>query len=304
MQPQHAKSRCEPDRRSALVQLTAGAAVFTAGAAGVAAGYRPIAAFAYPILWWGLLPALDAVHFLRWGSSPMRRDWRFFLGITIPASVLFWLMYEYLNVAFPQWGYRGELEGRLVQTAFGFASFATVIPILVELYWLFGGPDPKMWRAGARFQKGFVAVGGLFLLAPVLTDWFWVNQAAWVGPAILLLPFAGLAGRATIPAALASGFLWELLNYWSTTKWHYTIHPEWPKLFEMPLAGYLGFVPFAFSTLAVSVVLQRLKPRAATVLALWIAAAAAMYGLTILYAQGGFWTPSALMLMPRAAAAS
>ncbi|MBI2080877.1 MAG: hypothetical protein HYT86_03990, partial [candidate division NC10 bacterium] len=42
------------------------------------------------------------------------------------------------------------------------------------------------------------------------------------------------------------GVLWEFWNYWATAKWHYTvpITAEW-KIFEMPVAGYLGFGPFA-----------------------------------------------------------
>ena len=70
------------------------------------------------------------------------------------------------------------------------------------------------------------------------------------------------------------------------------IHPDWPKLFEMPLLGYLGFVPFAFSTLALYVLLQRVRPRAATVAALWVAAAATMLALTVIWAGRGFYTPA------------
>jgi hypothetical protein len=59
----------------------------------------------------------------------------------------------------------------------------------------------------------------------------------------------------------------------------------------MPLLGYLGFVPFAFSTLALYVLLLRVRPRAPTVAALWVAAAAAMLVLTVVWAERGFYTP-------------
>jgi hypothetical protein len=40
--------------------------------------------------------------------------------------------------------------------------------------------------------------------------------------------------------------LWECWNYWSRSKWHYTVPiMEHLKLFEMPLPGYLGFPAFA-----------------------------------------------------------
>ena len=276
---------------SPRAQLLAGATVFLAGAVGVAAGYRPVSAFSYPILWWGLLPALDAIHYLRWHTSPMRRDWRHFAGITVPASVLFWLTYEYLNLAFPQWAYSGYFEGRFVESAIGVLSFATVIPIMVELHWFFAGPEPRLRPVTRLGSSIFVAAGALALALPLLTDWFWMNQAAWAGPALLLLPFVGVAGFAAVPTGLAAGFLWELLNYWSLTKWRYTIHPEWPKLFEMPLLGYLGFIPFAFSTLALYAVLRRVRPRAPTIAALWVAAAAAMLAITVVWAVRGFYTP-------------
>ena len=42
------------------------------------------------------------------------------------------------------------------------------------------------------------------------------------------------------------GFLWEVWNFWSASKWVYSA-PFTPhlKYFEMPLAGFLGFGPFA-----------------------------------------------------------
>jgi hypothetical protein len=256
----------------------------------MAAGFAPLARFGYPIAWWGLLLALDARHFGRWGVSPMRVSWRQFMGITIPVSVLYWLMYEYVNLAFPQWRYRGDLEGRPLQAAFGFVSFATVVPILIEFYWWFAGPQPR-FTAARRGAAIWVAVGIALLAAPFITGHFWISQGAWLAPALVLLPFAGWPTASAVPAGLLSGFLWELLNYWSFTKWEYTIHPDWPRLFEMPLLGYLGFVPFAFSTLAVYAWQRRLRPAAPVVAGLWVAAGAAMYFLTSLYAERGFWAP-------------
>jgi hypothetical protein len=47
-------------------------------------------------------------------------------------------------------------------------------------------------------------------------------------------------------AGLVCGLLWEFWNYWSGAKWIYAIpfFNFW-KVFEMPLTGYLGFMPFA-----------------------------------------------------------
>lgn len=47
-------------------------------------------------------------------------------------------------------------------------------------------------------------------------------------------------------AGAVCGLLWESQNFLSGARWVYTL--PWlnePKLFAMPLAGYLGFPPFA-----------------------------------------------------------
>ena len=47
-------------------------------------------------------------------------------------------------------------------------------------------------------------------------------------------------------AGAMCGFLWEFWNYWATAKWIYILpFLNEPKIFEMPLLGFLGFLPFA-----------------------------------------------------------
>jgi hypothetical protein len=47
-------------------------------------------------------------------------------------------------------------------------------------------------------------------------------------------------------AGAIAGILWEFWNFWSVSKWIYTV-PIFGdiKIFEMPIIGYLGFLPFA-----------------------------------------------------------
>jgi hypothetical protein len=47
-------------------------------------------------------------------------------------------------------------------------------------------------------------------------------------------------------AGWVCGWLWEFWNNWAAAKWHYIfpIGQNW-KIFEMPVPGYLGFLPFA-----------------------------------------------------------
>ncbi len=48
-------------------------------------------------------------------------------------------------------------------------------------------------------------------------------------------------------SGLICGILWEFVNFFAHTKWYYTV-PILPhiKIFEMPILGYLGFIPFAW----------------------------------------------------------
>jgi hypothetical protein len=46
-------------------------------------------------------------------------------------------------------------------------------------------------------------------------------------------------------AGLACGFFWELWSYGSLAQWHYSIpHVQRFHLFEMPVLGYAGYLPF------------------------------------------------------------
>ena len=83
---------------------------------------------------------------------------------------------------------------------------------------------------------------------------------------------AGEAGPflRTLLAGLICGGLWEAWNFWARTKWTYTVPGfEGMKLFEMPLAGFLGFPPFAVECVVLLRFLgawrDRLTPRAVRV---------------------------------------
>ncbi len=52
--------------------------------------------------------------------------------------------------------------------------------------------------------------------------------------------------------ALLTGFFWEMWNYFSFPKWIYTIpYANWLHVFEMPLLGFGGYLPFALELYAI-----------------------------------------------------
>src|SRR3989304_4099736 len=51
--------------------------------------------------------------------------------------------------------------------------------------------------------------------------------------------------------SLICGFFWELWNYHSYPKWIYQIpYLDFLHIFEMPILGYLGYLPFALELFA------------------------------------------------------
>ena len=55
---------------------------------------------------------------------------------------------------------------------------------------------------------------------------------------------------------LICGFFWEMWNYNSYPKWIYhTPGAEFLHVFEMPLLGYLGYIPFSWELFALRTIL-------------------------------------------------
>jgi hypothetical protein len=63
-------------------------------------------------------------------------------------------------------------------------------------------------------------------------------------------------------AALFCGGFWEMWNYFSLAKWEYSI-PFVHRflIFEMPLLGYAGYLPFGLECTVVGTMLERMVRR-------------------------------------------
>ncbi len=61
--------------------------------------------------------------------------------------------------------------------------------------------------------------------------------------------------------ALTCGFFWEMWNYFAFPKWTYrTPGVEFLHVFEMPLLGYIGYLPFAWEVYAFTHLVLRRPP--------------------------------------------
>ncbi len=60
---------------------------------------------------------------------------------------------------------------------------------------------------------------------------------------------------------LVCAFFWEMWNYYSYPKWVYHVpFVDVLHVFEMPLLGYLGYIPFSWTLLALCNLLSRRLP--------------------------------------------
>jgi len=58
-------------------------------------------------------------------------------------------------------------------------------------------------------------------------------------------------------AAIICGFFWEMWNFYSFAKWEYKIpFVDVFHIFEMPVLGYAGYIPFGLLCSAVVQVLR------------------------------------------------
>lgn len=239
----------------------------------------------YPFLWWGLVLILDSINSWKWKESPIRGRIKNFLGVTLPLSAIYWLYFEFINFAYPQWQYVGIVEGTVLRVFLTFISFATVIPAVTEIFWLFHGPVKTGNKS--RFSPWFSLIGLVMAVAPFFSDIFILNQLVWIAPFFIILPFLShdlfniRFWSWTVISGLITGFIWEFLNFWAGGKWIYTILPDAFRIFEMPVYGYLGFIPFAASTAAVYFLSQKFAPKLWVIAALYIVAIGLSYVFVI-----------------------
>ena len=229
-----------------------------------------ITGLATPVCWWAYILTIDAWIYCRTGTSLLTARRRtFFLQCIL--SVTFWCLFEAYNRVMPGWRYQ-NLDTNLSLRMFGYAvSFATIMPglfltcELLQSYSVFGAARMPSISWSRRALRASATIGAVLCFAPPLfpanvRGYLWAF--VWMGWFFLLEPFNYWRGAQSIygdweegnlartlqlfSSGLICGVLWEFWNMWAFTKWIY-IFPlgQNLKLFEMPLIGYLGFLPFA-----------------------------------------------------------
>ena len=221
--------------------------------------------------WWSFILVMDSLNFRKRKASPLSDSVKNFLFSAF-ISVLVWLVFELFNLRVQNWTYH-NLPPNILERWLGyFVAFASVIPAMREislfaqsffskkrLVWFRIRATPallKSWffsgiiliilaLAWPRLFFPFIWLCFIFLLEPIN---FWlknktllkdVEKKDWTRFWSWLL------------AGLVAGFLWEFWNFWAGSHWEYSIPylNSW-RVFQMPVFGYTGFLPFALEVFA------------------------------------------------------
>lgn len=224
-------------------------------------------------LWLGYILTVDALVQRRTSYSPWSHSRKNFVLLFVISAPVWWL-FELINLRTANWEYLGHdlfspLEFNLLSTL----SFSTVIPAVfetAELMRSFGwierfAAGPRVPATRAVFV-GLLVIGltmlALMLFLPTIFYPFaWTSLVlifepinCWTGRPYFLKELRKGDWRTVISlslGALVCGLFWEMWNYYAFPKWiyHVPVLGFW-LVFEMPLLGYGGYVPFALELYA------------------------------------------------------
>lgn len=224
-------------------------------------------------LWLGYCLTVDGLVYARKGNSLLTRNPRAYLGLFLVSAPCWWL-FELINLRTQNWYY----EGRQFFTDFQFlvlgsVSFSTVMPavfgtgeLVSTLNWIKRVGRGPVTRPTPVALVALFSTGCVMLALPL----FWPRRffpLVWISLYLMLEPLnVWLGNRSLIQytatgdwrpvlslwiGCLICGFFWELWNAYSYPKWVYRVpFVDFARIFEMPLLGYFGHIPFSLELFA------------------------------------------------------
>ncbi len=227
---------------------------------------KPIMIFFTPLVWTGYILFVDNLILKLQGESIIyNRRKEFFL--MLPISVALWLVFEFYNIFLDNWHYINlpKLWIRLIGYTW---SFATIWPAILEtaelfrVLHIFDKIKIRERNISPKILKASIGLGAIMLIIPIVFPSRYLAAPVWLGFMFFLDPINYLFGTKSLfrdlekgklnillsllLSGMTCGLLWEFWNYWALSKWIYTVPILGNvKIFEMPVVGYLGFLPFA-----------------------------------------------------------
>jgi hypothetical protein len=224
-------------------------------------------------LWLGYCLTIDSLVLLRSGTSLLTRDWKKYIGLFLISAPIWWL-FEAANWRLQNWVYLGSnLFTGPEFFSWATLNFTTVIPAV------FGSAElMNTYDFIKRFKHGPVIRGDMptsrvFFASGVIMlvlMWAWPKvffPFLWLSIYFILEPINIWLGNRSLAhwtekgdwrpvlalwcGVLFTAFFWEMWNYFSYPKWVYHVPwGGWLKIFEMPLLGYGGYLPFSLELFA------------------------------------------------------
>lgn len=225
----------------------------------------------YSFAWWSFILIMDSLNFRRTKKSPLSESTKLFL-FTAFISVFVWLIFELFNLRLRNWAYH-DLPPSLWERWLGyFVAFASVIPAIKEIAFFI-----RSFFKGKEFSLFKIRVSPFLLRALFILGVFSIFLSlswpriffpfVWLCFIFLLEPLNYRLKNRTflkeveeekwslvlswILAGLLAGILWEFWNFWATSHWQYSLpYLNSGRVFQMPVFGYTGFLPFALEVFA------------------------------------------------------
>jgi hypothetical protein len=225
-----------------------------------------IASWFYYWAWWSYILIIDSlIYTIKKNSLIMNRKGEFFLILLW--SIVIWTFFEAVNLILQNWYYSNVVPSLVIRWLCYGVAYATVLPALfettelLESVGLFKNSTVRPITVTTAVQAGLVSLGIVFVFGVLFYPRYcfplvWGSiiflfepiNYRWSATSLLKDWERGTARKfyLLLTAGLICGVLWEFWNFWAATKWIYTVpFFEELKIFEMPLAGFLGFPPFA-----------------------------------------------------------
>lgn len=225
-------------------------------------------------LWFGYVLVVDALVYARKGTSLLSRSrWKFSGLFFISAPV--WWLFELLNSRTQNWFYLGrDFFSDFEYGVLASISFSTVIPAVFEtaelaasFAWIKKAP-PFIRVPAAKKSMIWYFFVGLTMLAALLLWPRYCYGLIWLSVFFIIEPINVWIGNRSLFDTAASGdwrpvwslwigviicgFFWEMWNFYSYPKWFYTTpFVQFAHVFEMPMIGYLGYLPFSLELFAI-----------------------------------------------------
>jgi hypothetical protein len=236
-------------------------------------------------LWLSYIMVINALSYRRTGKCLLINHLNFFL-LLFPVSALFWWFFEYLNRFVQNWYYVGAFFDAWEYFWFATLPFSTVLPAVWSTKEWIGskfqimplpGKTTRFSRINSRRSHWAILIlsaAGLTAIG-IFPDYLF--PLLWVSPLLIIVSLQSIMGEShifssgsgnyhqVVSAALAAvmcGFFWEMWNYFSLAKWEYSIpFVQRFQIFEMPVLGYAGYLPFGLECLAVGQMVKGLVER-------------------------------------------